>query len=301
MIMKLGRMFVRSIRDSFKSVIRNFSLSIASITCITITLLIIAVSLVASTNVENITHLIKKDLTTVVFLKKDIAKEKITEVDKQLKNIKNIDKIKFQSKEEAKIEMQKKNEIFNSVMAGWKEDENPLKDSYQIKVKDIEIIKETVATIKSIDGVDVVTYGEGMVENILTAFNTIEKGTIVFAVALIVVTIFLIINTIKLTILNRKREISIMRLVGASNFSIKTPFVIEGMILGMIGAVIPIVITMYGYMGVYTNFNGQLYSPLFKLITPEPFIYLISLVLLTTGMIVGMIGSSLAVRKYLKV
>ena len=92
-----------------------------------------------------------------------------------------------------------------------------------------------------------------------------------------------------------------MRLVGASNFSIKTPFVIEGMVLGMIGSIIPIIIVLYGYLAFYNHFDGQLFSPLIKLIAPEPFIYIASLIVLVIGMVVGMIGSHRAVKKYLKV
>ena len=92
-----------------------------------------------------------------------------------------------------------------------------------------------------------------------------------------------------------------MRLVGAGNFSIKMPFVIEGMVLGMIGSIIPILIVIYGYFALYKHFDGQLFSPLIKLISPEPFIYIVSLVILVIGIVVGMIGSYKAVRKYLKV
>mgnify|MGYP004532144619 FL=1 len=92
-----------------------------------------------------------------------------------------------------------------------------------------------------------------------------------------------------------------MRLVGASNFTIKMPFVIEGMVLGLIGSIIPVLIVIYGYYGIYNHFNGQLFSPLIKLITPEPFIYMLSLIIVGIGIVVGMLGSYQAVRKYLKI
>ena len=92
-----------------------------------------------------------------------------------------------------------------------------------------------------------------------------------------------------------------MRLVGASNLNIKVPFVIEGMLIGTLGSIIPIIVIMYGYVAFYDKFNGELFSPLIKLITPEPFIYLISGVVILIGIFVGMLGSSKAVRKYLKV
>ena len=92
-----------------------------------------------------------------------------------------------------------------------------------------------------------------------------------------------------------------MRLVGASNFSIKQPFVIEGFCLGVLGSLIPIGVTLYGYSALYKHFNGQLFSPFITLVKAEPFIYYVSLILLGLGIIVGMFGSYRAVRKYLKI
>ena len=151
------------------------------------------------------------------------------------------------------------------------------------------------------EGIDSINYGETMVNSFLNVFKGVEKGTLVTVIALIIVTVFLIVNTIKLTIFSRKREISIMRLVGASNFTIKMPFVIEGMVLGLIGSIIPILLVIYGYFAFYKNLGGEVFSPLIKLIKPEPFIYIVALIVLVIGIIVGMYGSYKAVRKYLKV
>ena len=299
--MKLFRMLGRAIRDSFKSVMRNFSLSLASISCITITLIIVAISVIASFNVKNFTKEIERDLTIVVFLENDATAEDYPIIENELKRIENIDEISFQSKTEVKEQMQQESEIFDKVLSGWEEDESPLKDTYQIKVKNVESIGETANTIKQIEKVSVVRYGEGMVEKLIGAFSSIEKVTYGVVIALVLVTIFLIINTIKLTIAARKREISIMRLVGASNFTIKTPFIIEGMILGILGSIVPILITTYGYLMFYNHFEGYLFTELIQLIKPEPFIYTTSLIVLGIGILVGMIGSASAVKKYLKV
>lgn len=299
--MKLFRIFGRSIRDAFKSVIRNFSLSVASISCISITLIIVAVSLIASWNVENFTTQIEKDVTIVAFLNRDINEEGLKIFEEELSKLDNIASKKFKSKEETKKEMMKESTLFENTMGEWSEEENPLKDSYLIKVKNIETIKKTASEIKDLENVEVVDYGEGMVEKLVSAFSLVEKISILLVVVLVIVTIFLIVNTIKLTIFSRKREISIMRVVGASNFSIKNPFVIEGMILGGLGSIIPIIIVIYGYLALYNHFEGQLFSPLIKLIQPTPFIYQISSLVLILGVVVGMIGSSRAVRKYLKV
>ena len=300
-MMKPIRMIGRSIRDAFKSVIRNFSLSLASISCITITLFIVALAVIASFNVQNFTEAIERDLTIVVFLEHEVNSNDITDVENELKRIENIDKYEFKSKTEVKNQMQQESEVFNTVLSNWSDEESPLKDTYQVKVKDVTKIGKTADQIKNIENVSVVRYGEGMVEKMVSAFESIQKVTYGIVISLIVVTVFLIVNTIKLTISARKREISIMRLVGASNFTIKTPFIIEGMILGALGSIIPILVTMYGYMAFYNHFNGYLFSQLIQLIKPEPFIYEASGIIIMIGILVGMIGSASAVRKYLKV
>ncbi len=299
--MKLFRVFGRSIRDAFKSVIRNFSLSIASISCISITLIVVAASLVATTNVNNFTTLIEKDVTIVAFLNKKVTDKGIETIEKELSAIDNIATKEFKSKEQSKKEMMKESDFFKSTMEEWDEDQNPLRDSYLIKVKDITKIKNTAAQIKDLENVEIVDYGEGMVEKLVSAFSLIQKISIVLVLTLVIVTVFLIMNTIKLTIFSRKREISIMRLVGASNFSIKTPFVVEGMLIGAIGSIVPMIVSIYGYLALYNHFEGQIFSPLIKLIKPTPYIYQVSFAVLVLGIIVGMIGSARAVRKYLKV
>lgn len=299
--MKIFRMLSRSFRDAFKSVIRNFSLSLASISCITITLIIVAIAIIASFNVQNFTKEIEKDLTIVVFMDNDATEENINQMKKTLDNTKNIAKYTFESKNEVKKDMMKENEVFKSVMKDWKAEDNPLRDTFKIKVDNVDNMGKTAKKIKKMEKVDTVQYGEGMVEKLVNAFSSVEKVAYGVVIALVIVTIFLIINTIKLTIFSRKREIGIMRLVGASNFAIKVPFIIEGMVLGFFGAIVPVILTTYGYLAFYNHFEGHLFTQVIELISPEPFIYQASLIIIIIGIVVGMIGSAGAVRKYLKV
>lgn len=299
--MKPFRMLGRSIRDAVKSVIRNFSLSLASISCITITLIIVAIGIMASLNVKNFTEAIEKDMTIVVFLKNDATAEDAIEVEKEIKKISNVEKYTYQTKKEIKEKMQSESEVFKTVLNNWEEDESPLKDTYQVKVKNINQIKETALKIEKIDKVAVVRYGEGMVDKMVKAFASVEKVTYGIVIGLILVTVFLIINTIKLTISARRKEIGIMRLVGASNLTIKLPFIIEGMILGLLGSIVPVLVTTYGYYAFYRHFDGYLYSRLIQLIKPEPFIYQASIAVVAIGILVGMLGSASAVKKYLKI
>ncbi len=297
--MKTFRMFARSFRDAFKSVVRNFSLSLASVSCITITLIIIAASLLISENVKNFTTQIKEDVTVVVFLDNDTTEQEQESFVEKLKKVDNIESYEFKSKLEVKETMSKDYSELSGILDGWEATDNPLKDTYTIKVKDVEIIKKTAEELEKIEKVNTVQYGEGLVEKLVGVFDAIEKTTLIAAGALALVTIFLIINTIKLTIFSRKDEIFIMRLVGASNTRIKLPFIVEGIVLGIIGAIIPILIITIGYSKMFQYFGGQLFSPIIKLIEPNPFIYQASVLILAIGMVVGMLGSARAVRRYI--
>lgn len=299
--MKALRILGRNIRDSFKSVFRNFSLSLASISCITITLVVVAFSIIMSYNVNYFTDEIESDVTIVTFLDVDIDDAGRSRVSEEIKKLDNIESISFESKKEIANQMMESSEVYKNIMSDWTDEESPLQDTYLVKVKDVEKIGDTAKNIGKIKGVDVVKYGEGMVEQLVSIFEIIKKISWGVVVALIIVTAFLIGNTIKITIFSRKREIEIMRLVGASNLNIKIPFVFEGLILGMLGSIIPILVTIYGYTTLYNKLGGKIFSSIIRLINPTPFTYLISGVLLAIGMIVGMLGSVRAVRKHLKV
>lgn len=297
--MRAFRIFFRSIRDALKSVVRNFSLSFASIMCTTITLILVAVAVVAAANVNNATKLIEDELTIVTYLKKDVTEEQIENIKSEISSYKNIEEVTFKSKDEWKLEMSEYDDSFKTVLNYL--DENPLMDSFVLKVNDVKKLSETSEYIKAINGVDTVKYGEGMVEQVISVFDIVQKIVVVVVIALIVVTSFLISNTIKLTIFSRRNEIEIMRLVGASNITIKLPFLFEGFIIGLIGSIIPVCITIYGYVILYSRLHGKLFSNMIMLIKPYPFVFWVSLIVVVIGALVGMYGSIKAVRKYLKV
>lgn len=297
--MRAFRIFFRSIRDALKSVVRNFSLSFASIMCTTITLILVAVAVVAAANVNNATKLIEDELTIVTYLKKDVTEEQIENIKSEISSYKNIEEVTFKSKDEWKLEMSEYDDSFKTVLNYL--DENPLMDSFVLKVNDVKKLSETSEYIKAINGVDTVKYGEGMVEQVISIFDIVQKIVVVVVIALVVVTSFLISNTIKLTIFSRRNEIEIMRLVGASNITIKLPFLFEGFIIGLIGSIIPVCITIYGYVILYSRLHGKLFSNMIMLIKPYPFVFWVSLIVIAIGALVGMYGSIKAVRKYLKV
>jgi cell division transport system permease protein len=299
--MKPLRILSRSLRDAFKSVFRNFSLSLASISCITITLFVVSLSLILTANVNNVAKLIEDDVTIVAFLNTDITEENRDEILKKIKKLDNIDSVTYESKSEIAEEMKESSEVYKNVMEGWTEEENPLQSTYLVKVVNIEEIGTTAEAIKKIEGVEVVKYGEGMVEQLVSIFEIVRNISIGVVIALVLVTAFLIANTIKITIYSRRREIEIMRLVGASNLNIKIPFIFEGLFLGILGSIIPVIGTFYAYSLLYDKFEGKIFSEFIRLVEPIPFLSYVSLILIVIGVLVGMFGSLRAVKKYLKI
>jgi cell division transport system permease protein len=298
--MKAVRILSRNIRDAFKSVFRNFSLSLASITCITITLIVVSLSLILTFNVNNFTDKVEKNATIVVFLENKIKDEEKESLRTAIEKIQNVDTISYESKSEIQEKMMNESETYKNIMSGWTEEENPLQDTYLLKVKNVDFIGDTAKEVGALEGVGTVKYGEGMIEQLVSIFDLVRQGSYIVVLALVVVTAFLIANTIKITIFSRRREIEIMRLVGASNINIKIPFVFEGLLLGFLGSILPILITTYGYTVIYNKFGGKLFSNLITLIEPQPFVFKVSGVLILIGILVGMFGSLRAVKKYLK-
>lgn len=297
--MKIIRIFVRNVRDAFRSVVRNFSLSLAAITCITITLILVALSMVITANVNNFMKTLEEELSIVVYLNEDVSTETENEIYSNISGLDGVEKATLKTKEEWKKEIQSYSSELDATLS-YLED-NPLLDSVIVKVKDINSISYVASIIRNYDGVKSAQYGEETVDKMIAIFDIVKKATVVVVLALILVTAFLISNTIKLTIFSRKSEIEIMRLVGTSNFVIKQPFIIEGFFLGLIGSAIPIIVTIYGYILFYDHFDGYLFSHLIELIKPMSLVWYISGVLAILGGIVGMFGSGRAVRKYLKI
>ena len=298
--MKIIRIFNRGVKDGFKSIFRNFSLSLASISSAAITLIIVAIAIVFTYNVNSITKNIENVLTVIVFVDRGTSEDDINILKDKIIANENVltSSLEYKSPDDLKEQLSA-NEDLKNVLNTL--DENPLQATVVFKVKDVKKINDTANEIKAIEGVDQVKYGESLASKLVSMLEVIRNACIITVIALIAVTVFLISNTIKITIFSRRQEISIMRLVGTSNTVIKLPFLVEGFILGVIGSIIPVLLTIFGYMFLYDYVGGNLFSDLIILVKPETIVYTTSLVLVIVGGLVGMFGSLNAVRRYLKI
>ena len=241
----------------------------------------------------------ENELSIVVYVDKSASEEDSNFLFSTIQKLPNVNNVTFKSKDEWKLEMSEYSSSYATLLETY--DDNPLMDSMVVTVKDVKYLESVTEKIKEMDHVNSASYGEETVDNIISAFDIVQKSTVVVVIALIFVTAFLISNTIKLTIYSRKNEIEIMRLVGASNVSIKLPFVVEGFIIGVMGSLIPVIVTIYGYMIAFNKLGGHVITDVLKLISPFPFVFYVAGIVLIVGALIGMVGSLRAVRKYLKI
>ena len=142
--MKVFRMIPVYIKDAFKSVFRNFSLSIASISCIIVTLLLVSVAIILTINVNNFANKVKSDVTVVTFLDTSVSSEQLDEIKNNVEKLDNVESVKIYTKQQKKDEMAATNETYKNIISTWPDDSNPLSDELLIKVEDLEKIKSTV-------------------------------------------------------------------------------------------------------------------------------------------------------------
>ena len=178
--------------------------------------------------------------------------------------------------------------------------DNPLGDAYIVEVKNAKNLDKIAKKIGDIPCVKEVTYGGSSTNKLVDILESVRNGGAIFVVALIIVALFMIANTIKITITSRSTEISIMRMVGASNWYIRIPFMLEGIFIGLIGSIVPLLILVYGYKFAYVTMTSMMSSNLITFMSPYPLVWQLGALLALLGAAVGLLGSFFSVRKFLK-
>lgn len=287
-------------KTSLVNLWRNGAMTFSSIFAVTITLLLIGVISVLALNVQDISANIEEGVRIYVKLERSIDENAENEVGKQIKQLKGVASATYFSKDEELSKLiDKQGEDGKELFESYRDD-NPLGAAYEVEAKDPTKLASLAKKIKDIPNVNSVNYGGDSTQSMVSTLNTIQTGGTVFIVGLVIVALFMISNTIKITITARSTEISIMRMVGASNWYIRIPFMLEGMLIGLFGAIIPILVLVYGYGALYNYTGGSLMSSMLVLKAPMPFIRDFSFVLAGLGAGVGLIGSFVSIRRFLK-
>lgn len=294
----LFRNFKYFLREGFNNLTRNRLMTIASITSVMAALIILGLFLLIILNVDTMANQVESQLELKAFLKDDLTEEQIDKIKKEIESIDGVTSIIFESKEQA-LEKFKQQLGDKSYLAEGLEKDNPLPQSYIVKVKDANLMKEIAKDIKQIDGVDKVSYGQDVVEKLLGIIRIIRIVGFSIILILFIISIIIISNTIKLGVFARRREISIMKYIGATDWFIRWPFLIEGIVLGLAGALLSVGILalMYGYALNFVNNRLIVFDllPLSKM-TKEMTVYF-SLI----GAVIGAVGSGLSIKRFLNV
>ncbi len=297
---------MNSLKTAIKSLYRNFSMSIASIILVTLTLLVLSSTIILALNISYVTDTVFQSLRINVYLEENLKDDQIKEIKSEIENVPNVNTVSFSSKDD---ELKSLTEGFadGDLILEYMEDENPLQDVYIVNLDDLgdgqsetNTMEEADEKIKKIDGVDSADYGaEQGTDSLIKTLDFIKLISNLASITLLVISVFLITNTVKLTINARRKEIAIMRLVGAKSWYIQMPFVIEGMIIGIIGGVFAYLLSTYGY-GYALDLDAITFLRS-SLIPAEDLSTSVLVFIPFVGMLIGSLGSVIAIRGYLKV
>ncbi|EHS55327.1 permease-like cell division protein FtsX [Paenibacillus kribbensis] len=300
--------FLRHMREGFKNIFRNGWMSIASITSIIVSLLILGVFIMLVLNVNSLADQADSQVEINVFLELNVDQSMRETLQKEIAAMPEISKTSFVTKAQGLEELRKDlGDSGKELLEGFDKDSNPLPDKIVVEVIEpttVPFVAEKIEKLNTLHPekpILKVRYGKGTVETLFTITKLIRNVGFIFVAGLAIMSMFLISNTIRVTILARRREISIMKLVGATNFFIRWPFFIEGALIGLIGSLITVGILFTGYQRLLTAVQGDIALNMLKLMPLEGIWIQLSALLVILGMLVGIIGSTLSMRKFLKV
>lgn len=300
--------FLRHMREGFKNIFRNGWMSVASITSIIVSLLILGVFIMLVLNVNSLADQADSQVEVNVFLELNVDQSMRETLQKEIAAMPEISKTTFVTKAQGLEELRKDlGDSGKELLEGFDKDNNPLPDKIVVEVIEPTTVPFVAGKIEKLNTLHPekpilkVRYGKGTVETLFTITRLIRNVGFIFVAGLAIMSMFLISNTIRVTILARRREISIMKLVGATNFFIRWPFFIEGALIGLIGSLITIGILFTGYQRLLSAVQEDIALNMLKLIPLGGIWIQLSALLIILGMLVGIIGSTLSMRKFLKV
>lgn len=285
-------------KETFHSLFRNKFMAIASVLTVTLSMFILGVFLCAVLNINHMATYLESQVEMTVYLKDGLTTDQVMNVGKELKAQPELKQISFKNKDQAFADFKKnlgdQQGILDAING------NPLPASYSTSFANPQALKNAAAIVAKYPEVDSVQYGQDIIEQLYKVAQVIRLGGIILIVFLAGAELFIISNTIRLTVFARRREIQIMKYVGATNGFIRWPFIFEGMVIGCIGSGIAAFILWEGYKVVLSELvsAGLVFIPMIPL---WPFMGYLTAILLVAGIIIGILGSTISLRKYMKV
>lgn len=293
-----NNVFLRHVKDSLRSLKRNGWMSVAAVSAVTVTLLLVGIFMALLLNVNRISTQVENDVRVRVYIDKGTTSKQKTKIKTELTDMNQVKKVTYRSSS------QELNAIVGSYGQQWKMfsgDKNPLNDVYMVDTKTPKATITVAKKAEKLNHVAEASYGGRTAKKLFRTVDTIQSWGIGFTILLLFVAVFLISNTIRITILSRADEIGVMRLVGATNGYIRWPFLLEGAWTGLFGSIIPMVVVDVGYSLVFSHANLSQAANGYSLFSTMPFLFWLDLALAVVGIVIGALGSVVSMRRFLKI
>lgn len=296
--MKITNYLRYGLRDTFRALWRHKAMVAVTVLTVAITFMVLGAAVLISANGQYIEQNLENDMEIVVFLDTDVTVDERGAIEQAIQSLDGFDSMRYVTKDEALTIMGERfggETGLTNALGGT----NPLPDAYYVKMQEIEKMPAAAAVIENLAGVELVRYGQDTVQNMSAFSKALWGGCIAIIAAMVVAALVLVNSTIRLTVSARSEEIAIMKYIGATDFYVKIPFFLEGVILGIIGGAVAFLLLYFGY-GAAIDYAGE-HIAFLSLITDRTLVVKVGLYLLLGGAVLGGIGSNIAVRKYLRV
>ena len=296
--MKITNYLRYGLRDTFRALWRHKAMVAVTVLTVAITFMVLGAAVLISANGQYIEQNLENDMEIVVFLDTDVTVDERGAIEQAIQSLDGFDSMRYVTKDEALTIMGERfggETGLTNALGGT----NPLPDAYYVKMQEIEKMPAAAAVIENLAGVELVRYGQDTVQNMSAFSKALWGGCIAIIAAMVVAALVLVNSTIRLTVSARSEEIAIMKYIGATDFYVKIPFFLEGVILGIIGGAVAFLLLYFGY-GAAIEYAGE-HIAFLSLITDRTLVVKVGLYLLLGGAVLGGIGSNIAVRKYLRV
>lgn len=297
--MKLSKLSY-SFSQAKKNMLRNGLMSLASLFTIASCLVILGLFTVVTLNLSYITEQVKDQCEIEVFISLDATEERILGIGEEILTISNVKAISYVSKEDALAYARENFFVGHEELLETEDGDDLLPASYKITLKDIAKTGETVTELERLSNISSVQNRQDIANKVIAISNIVKRLSAVVMVLLLLVAVVIMANAIKLTVFNRRKEINIMKYIGATDRFIRIPFVLEGIMIGILGAVVSFGLISWGYIALGTFFESTNVS-LFAMLGYQEIAPAIGVAVLVVGCLIGVLGSAISMRKHLKV
>ena len=278
--------------------IRNRLMTFASIGTVAVSLFVLGVFLVLVMNMSKMASSLESQVQISVYISDDLSEENRAEIERMTKSLKNVSSVEYVPREEAMKKFRERLGDNQKILDALGE-ANPLPNSFLVTVTNADDVKKTAAAISDLYGVDEVKYGQDVAANLFELTHLMRFFGVVLVILLLGATVFIISNTIRLTVFARRKEIAIMKYVGATDWFIRWPFILEGVGLGIIGGGV----SALALRSFYSATVAKIYESLafFPMVEQYPFMNYLTLALIVTGIVIGILGSTVSLKRFMEV